>query len=42
MMEEEQYDLISTHTSLAAFFTRVAVKGMKKGPLCLYGAWISF
>ncbi|MFR1478137.1 MAG: glycosyltransferase [Hydrogeniiclostridium mannosilyticum] len=33
MMEEEQYDLISTHTSLAAFFTRVAVKGMKKGPL---------
>ena len=32
MMEEEQYDLISTHTSLAAFFTRVAVKGMKKRP----------
>ena len=32
MMEEEQYNLISTHTSLAAFFTRVAVKGMKKRP----------
>ena len=29
------YDLIITHTSLASFFTRLAVKGMKmKSPLC--------
>lgn len=28
----EQYDLIVTHTTLAAFFTRLAVKGMKKRP----------
>lgn len=29
----EDYSLISTHTSLAAFFTRLALKGMKKRPL---------
>lgn len=28
----EQYDLIITHTSLAAFFTRIALKGLKKRP----------
>lgn len=33
MAEEERYTLISTHTSLAAFFTRLAVKGMKDRPL---------
>ena len=27
-----RYDLIVTHTSLAAFFTRLAVKGMRKRP----------
>lgn len=32
MMKEEQYDLISTHTSLAIFFTRAAAKDMKKRP----------
>ena len=31
-MEQEKYDLIVTHTSLAAFFTRLAVKGLKKRP----------
>ena len=31
----ERYDLIVTHTSLASFFTRLAVKGMKaRPPLC--------
>ena len=28
----ERYDLIITHTTLAAFFTRLAVKGMKERP----------
>jgi len=28
----ERYDLIITHTALAAFFTRLAVKGMKNRP----------
>lgn len=31
-IQREGYDLISTHTSLAAFFTRLAVKGMKDRP----------
>lgn len=31
-LEQEQYDLIITHTSLAAFFTRLAVKKLKKRP----------
>ena len=31
-IEKEQYDLIITHTSLAAFFTRFAVQGMKNRP----------
>ncbi len=31
-MEQEQYDLVITHTSLAAFFTRLAVSGLKKRP----------
>ena len=33
LIREERYDLISTHTSLAAFFTRLAVKGMRQRPL---------
>lgn len=33
LIREEGYTLISTHTSLAAFFTRLAVKGMKERPL---------
>lgn len=33
LIREEKYDLISTHTSLAAFFTRLAVKGMRQRPL---------
>ena len=33
LIREEAYDLISTHTSLAAFFTRLAVKGMSQRPL---------
>lgn len=28
----EDYDLVITHTSLAAFFTRLALKGLKKRP----------
>ena len=32
-IQGEKYDLISTHTSLAAFFTRLAVKNMKDRPL---------
>ena len=28
----EDYDLIVTHTSLAAFFTRLAIKGLRKRP----------
>lgn len=31
-IRREGYDLISAHTSLAAFFTRLAVKGMKNRP----------
>lgn len=31
-IKAEHYDLIVTHTSLAAFFTRLAVKGMKARP----------
>ena len=31
-IREERYDLITTHTSLAAFFTRLAVLGMKDRP----------
>ena len=31
-MEQERYDLVITHTSLAAFFTRLAVSGLKKRP----------
>ncbi len=31
-IKAERYDLIITHTSLAAFFTRLAVKGMKNRP----------
>lgn len=33
LIQEEAYDLISTHTSLAAFFTRLAVKGMSRPPV---------
>lgn len=29
----EKYELVCTHTSLAAFFTRLALKGQKKRPL---------
>lgn len=32
IMSEEQYDLVCTHTSLAAFFTRAALWGMKYRP----------
>ena len=32
LIRSEQYDLIITHTSLAAFFTRLAVKGLKTRP----------
>ncbi len=31
-IRSEEYDLISTHTSLAAFFTRMALWGMKRRP----------
>ena len=31
-IKSENYDLIVTHTALAAFFTRLAVKGLKKRP----------
>lgn len=31
-MEQEGYGLITTHTSLAAFFTRLALRGMKSRP----------
>lgn len=31
-IRQERYSLISAHTSLAAFFTRLAVKGMKERP----------
>lgn len=32
LIQTEQYDLIVTHTSLAAFFTRIASKGLKTRP----------
>lgn len=32
MIVEQCYDLIITHTSLAAFFTRLAIKGLKRRP----------
>lgn len=32
LVKEEKYALITTHTSLAAFFTRLAVKGMTDRP----------
>ena len=32
LVRQESYDLIITHTTLAAFFTRLAVKGMKERP----------
>lgn len=32
-MQAEKYELICTHTSLAAFFTRLAVQGMKNRPV---------
>jgi len=31
-MREEGYDLVSTHTSLAAFFTRLALRGLEERP----------
>lgn len=36
LVRREKYDLISTHTSLAAFFTRLAVKGMRERPRVAY------
>lgn len=43
MMEEEQYNLISTHTSPGCLFYPRGGKGHeKKAPCGLYGAWISF
>ena len=32
LMAEEQYDLVITHTTLAAFFTRLAVRGLAVKP----------
>lgn len=32
LVRQEQFDLIITHTTLAAFFTRLAVKGIKDRP----------
>lgn len=32
LIRTEQYNLIITHTTLAAFFTRLAVKGLRKRP----------
>lgn len=32
LIKSERYDLICTHTSLAAFFTRLAVKGLRNRP----------
>lgn len=31
-LREEQYDLLCTHTSLAAFFTRLALSGLRRRP----------
>lgn len=33
LIREERYDLISVHTSLAAFFTRLALLGLERRPL---------
>ena len=33
LIREEGYELISVHTSLAAFFTRLALLGMERRPL---------
>jgi len=32
LMAEEQYDLVITHTTLAAFYTRLAVRGLAEKP----------
>ena len=32
LMKEERYDLVSCHTSLASFFTRMAARGLKNRP----------
>lgn len=32
LMKEEEYDLVSCHTSLASFFTRMAMRGLKNRP----------
>ena len=32
LMKEERYDLVSCHTSLASFFTRMAVRGLRNRP----------
>ena len=32
LMKEEGYDLVSCHTSLASFFTRMAMRGLKNRP----------
>ena len=32
-LAQEKYDLVSTHTSLASFFTRLAVQGLRQRPL---------
>ena len=32
LMEEERYDLVSCHTALAAFFTRMAARGLNRRP----------
>jgi len=32
IIKQEQYDFISVHTSLAAFFTRLALRGLRKRP----------
>lgn len=32
IIQKEQYHFISTHTSLAAFFTRLALRGLRKRP----------
>ncbi|MBM6721499.1 glycosyltransferase [Pseudoflavonifractor phocaeensis] len=32
LMKDERYDLVSCHTSLASFFTRMAVRGLRNRP----------
>ncbi len=34
-MRAENYDLVSTHTSLAAFFTRLALRGLERRPVLI-------